>query len=267
MKAITTFASAAALALGLASGAHAAVFAQFLPNAASADYSWVKTGATSGDFGALGSTAACTACAKITFQFLDGSVNGFLPAVLSFDPGTSATGAAGFDPSTLLWNQTNLNGGFHVTYYDPTKAVGSTQTIDGKTFVNGSSNILSGIFTNAWIQGAGGNPALGAQNPGGSGSTNLTIGNGGSLTFTSDYDTFTGLLPGSEAFAFNLLNALPRFNASTGQALDSFTANGGGNFSFTAGVPEPATWGLMIMGFGGMGLMLRNRRRAATATA
>ena len=30
-------------------------------------------------------------------------------------------------------------------------------------------------------------------------------------------------------------------------------------------VPEPATWALMIMGFGGAGAMLRSRRRPATA--
>jgi hypothetical protein len=29
----------------------------------------------------------------------------------------------------------------------------------------------------------------------------------------------------------------------------------------TGGVPEPATWGLMIMGFGGIGAMLRSQRR------
>jgi len=34
--------------------------------------------------------------------------------------------------------------------------------------------------------------------------------------------------------------------------------------NFAGGVPEPATWGLMIMGFGGMGAVLRRRRTAAT---
>ncbi|MBU1378341.1 MAG: PEPxxWA-CTERM sorting domain-containing protein [Alphaproteobacteria bacterium] len=32
-----------------------------------------------------------------------------------------------------------------------------------------------------------------------------------------------------------------------------------------AGVPEPASWALMIMGFGGMGVTLRSRRRALAA--
>lgn len=33
----------------------------------------------------------------------------------------------------------------------------------------------------------------------------------------------------------------------------------------TGGVPEPATWGLMIVGFGGAGVMLRRRRQAVAA--
>jgi hypothetical protein len=32
------------------------------------------------------------------------------------------------------------------------------------------------------------------------------------------------------------------------------------------GVPEPATWAMMIIGFGAIGLSMRSRRRAATAT-
>lgn len=34
-----------------------------------------------------------------------------------------------------------------------------------------------------------------------------------------------------------------------------------------AAVPEPATWALMLVGFGGIGAALRSRRRAATAQA
>ncbi len=36
-------------------------------------------------------------------------------------------------------------------------------------------------------------------------------------------------------------------------------------FDAPGGVPEPATWGLMLMGFGGAGAMLRARRRTAAA--
>jgi hypothetical protein len=44
-----------------------------------------------------------------------------------------------------------------------------------------------------------------------------------------------------------------------------FTGNVGGGGG--GGIPEPATWGLMLLGFGGMGAMLRNRRRQVAATA
>jgi hypothetical protein len=35
----------------------------------------------------------------------------------------------------------------------------------------------------------------------------------------------------------------------------------------SGGVPEPATWGLMLVGFGGMGALLRRRRAGLAATA
>ena len=37
------------------------------------------------------------------------------------------------------------------------------------------------------------------------------------------------------------------------------------SFSPLAAVPEPAAWALMIMGFGGVGAMVRARRRLAVA--
>ncbi|MGZ6018434.1 MAG: PEPxxWA-CTERM sorting domain-containing protein [Phenylobacterium sp.] len=37
--------------------------------------------------------------------------------------------------------------------------------------------------------------------------------------------------------------------------------------ALAGGVPEPATWGLMIVGFGGMGAMMRRQRRLQPALA
>jgi hypothetical protein len=53
---------------------------------------------------------------------------------------------------------------------------------------------------------------------------------------------------------------------TTGPGLDAASYSGTLNLA-AVGVPEPTTWALMIMGFGGAGAMLRSRRRMAVATA
>jgi hypothetical protein len=40
-----------------------------------------------------------------------------------------------------------------------------------------------------------------------------------------------------------------------------------GDGDFMVSVPEPATWSLMLLGFGGLGAALRSRRKTAIATA
>lgn len=51
-----------------------------------------------------------------------------------------------------------------------------------------------------------------------------------------------------------------------GSGFSAFSEFVPGDGTFAAGgVPEPATWGLMILGFGGLGVKLRSRRRMAAA--
>ena len=108
-------------------------------------------------------------------------------------------------------------------------------------------------------------PGKSGPGNGGTGSTNLSLGNGGVLTYTSGVAGVTPPAGSTAEFAYTLLNVTPNFGATSGDALNSFTAKGDGEFDFTGGgVPEPATWALMIMGFGGAGVLLRRRRQAAT---
>jgi hypothetical protein len=57
----------------------------------------------------------------------------------------------------------------------------------------------------------------------------------------------------------------------TVQGTRDLSGSFGGNVSFEANqpgdVPEPATWGLMLLGFGAMGWQLRRRRRLTLAQA
>jgi len=49
--------------------------------------------------------------------------------------------------------------------------------------------------------------------------------------------------------------------------VDSYQYNNNlGAFSAQVSVPEPATWALMLVGFGGLGVAMRSRRKLATAT-
>jgi hypothetical protein len=257
MKAIATFLPAAALAAALLSSAapaSAAVFADFTPDSRAMDYRWINNGAsntgTGGHFFSLGTNQSATSEAGVNthFQFLDPGLAalGFIPATFMMDATAVNT------PATVngaVVTQTDVSGNFSFVYRGATTA---NFNGSGITLTHGE-NLLSGVFTNAFIQGAGG-----------SGSFNLAHASGGSATFSSALINFAGYIPSSEEFAWNLLSAKPHFARIPGDAMSSFIANGGGNFAALP-VPEPAAWALMIVGFGGLGVMARRRRVLAAA--
>lgn len=108
----------------------------------------------------------------------------------------------------------------------------------------------------------------------------ITAGNMLTLTLARDAaNIVTGSVNGVQQFTFNdagnlavISNTLHFFRDDTavgGEAATGFVdyirlADAGG-FTATAAIPEPATWAVMIMGFGAAGAMLRRRRAAAAA--
>jgi hypothetical protein len=113
-------------------------------------------------------------------------------------------------------------------------------------------------------------------------SYSASLGPAGS-TVSTFYDAANGIFNHA---AGNLLATATFSGNTSGGPVTSFVPTPGGLFSLTeqfhinvpgrfnsgidlatADVPEPATWGLMIMGFGGIGAVVRNRRRRAIAIA
>lgn len=109
-----------------------------------------------------------------------------------------------------------------------------------------STMLLRGDFSNFWLTGVTGDA-----------SGNLTS-VGGQLNLTSDLVDLSFLKQDNALFGFT--NIHPAFGITGGQ-LNDFQANNLTG-SFGGAIPEPATWGLMLMGFGGLGALLRRNRRA-----
>jgi hypothetical protein len=126
----------------------------------------------------------------------------------------------------------------------------------------GRSNLLSAHFTNAIVTGStnGTTATFLASQPGG----NSTV------TFSSDFIDFTSSTDRGFSFSFSGIN--PSLPGGGGDVLPSWTGDATGTFSVDTfngplGVPEPASWALLIVGFGGAGAMLRLKRRAFSRVA
>lgn len=139
-------------------------------------------------------------------------------------------------------------------------------TLNTTTFAVGS-NLLSGTFSNAAIIGDqfGSSAFFGADSSFA----------GQSLTFTSDFIDFSGAT--TSIFAVDLANirsllSALQTNLPPTTALRTFRAAASGEFSadgdiVVPGIPEPQTWGLMVVGFGMIGMQVRRRNRRTTVTA
>jgi hypothetical protein len=270
MKTLTTLASAAVLAASIAAAAAPAqaaevLFASFNTGTSNAqDIDWVRSGQSGSLFTTSTSTATTLGATAVKFSFLgDPGLADFDGLKANFTLSASVTSVpAEFDGST--YTQTALDGGTFSFVYS-----GTSQTIDGFNLVQNSTVLFSGSFNNAWLQGAGGVGGLA-----------VSLSNGGNATFASGIYDFSHAVAGSDEFTIHLGNVSPVFgssNPSTGCTsslcahvgdtdLNSFRAHIGGDFQdFQLAVPEPTTWALMIIGFGGAGVMLRRRRMVAVA--
>jgi hypothetical protein len=240
-------ATGAAALLGAAS-AHAVTFADYGAVDQNANLEWTQSGTTSGSLGTTGVGAS----ADTIFSFLTPALSSLknLPAMFTLSATAPSSDAAVSDSFGQLAEQ-NLSGAFSFIYEGA-----APLTVGSHTYMTGA-NLLSGTFSGAELVG----PANGSTT-----SFQDAIFSGGTVTFTSDIAQFADT--GDKGLSLSLTSVLPAYFASAGQSLNSFTAVSTGSFSSDlasngggGGIPEPATWALMLVGFGGAGAAVRSQKR------
>lgn len=204
-------------------------------------------------------TATVPGAAAVKFSFL-------IPELATFVTGVDALYTLNADivrdspvNASGAFVQGGLNGSFS---FITTQAI----TVSGPRFTThtyaAGSNLLSGVFSEGSIVG----------NIGSSAGSSFASGlNGGTITFTSDFVDFTGVVNLDRAQSLTAVAPLFGRHAGANNALSSFRAVAGGQFSsdpqptvnFLAAVPEPESWAMLVIGFGLVGLATRRRTSAA----
>ena len=211
----------------------------------------IVTPAHDGPTGSLFSTAANSdvyGSAPVKFSFLSGPLGALGPIAAAFSfQGTAPAVAPAFSVASFLV-QPGLSGVASFTYTGVVPL-----RVWSNTYLPGA-NLLTATLGGLDIAGARG---------GSSGGISASTDAGDLVTFTSDFLDFAHAV--DRDVAFNLTTISPVLGASPGAALHSFKTSSGGAFSSTpapivTAVPEPGAWTLMLMGFGALGLVARQRR-------
>ncbi len=261
--------TAAMLALGaiaVATPASAVIttFAQYQAIGTKGQTYWKNNG-TNGSNGTGGSiyttntpTSTTPGSRLVSFSLLQPSI---APFVTNVNATYTLLASVAATPAQLLSGfliQPGISGSFSFLSNAPI-------TIGSTTYATGS-NLLSGTFTQAAI--------FGARN-GTSGSFSASTTSGSSITYTSDFLSFAPTVDRDFSISLTsitgVLQAVPT-GGTPNRALRTFRAFGSGSFSsdpapVVTAVPEPAVWGLMIVGFGMVGFQARRRGRNAAVAA
>lgn len=122
------------------------------------------------------------------------------------------------------------------------------------SFVNGI-NQLTVAFTNAIFNfdGSGGSGSLISTDP-----INF-------INYTSDLMSLPAFEFRNFSLAFTAIT--PPFTIGNDGFGSAFDANVAGSFAGSAAVPEPASWAMMLIGFGGIGMLARRRGGMVTVAA
>lgn len=236
-------------------------FAQFSASSAARNVRWLNNGTGSaassstatGTGGRLYTTSTATAItpgiSAVNFQFLQAGLSQLGIMNANFFMDITVTN----QPATMNGNlifQPVMSGVYSFTSTAPI-------TIGSNYFAAGA-NLLSASFTGATLLGS---------STSGSFTDNSQF---GTVLYTSDFLDFTGTI--SRDFAMSLTSITPVMFANPGKAIRTFRALAGGSFSSDPApivnvVPEPQVWGLLVVGFGMVGVQIRRRARQTAVAA
>ena len=203
-------------------------------------------------------SSAVPGAVPVTFSFLNNTLSPFvanLPAAFTLNATVTNSPVETFGGFKLM---EDFSGSFSFL-------TTSALTIGSVTYAAGS-NLLSGTFSAATIFGPSG---------GTSGSfSSSTVSS--SINYTSDFLSFTNTSDRDLALSLTGINSLATninrgLNNVNGKSFRSFRATTTGSFSADPAplvlntVPEPQTWGLMIVGFGMVGVASRRRKSVVAA--
>lgn len=239
-------------------------------DAAYANFRWTNNGVGSSASGLGGSfdtivTNQLTSpigSRAVSFSFTVPALSPLATGITSILTWTGPTAASQIaTQSGSIYTQGGISGSFS---FISTSAI----TVGTNTYAAGS-NLLSGTYGGASIVGAKGGSSADFD-----AETNL----GQTLVFTSDFIDFSGVT--NSAFALDLENIRsvlstlynPGNPNTPTTALRTFRTNANGSFGYDGeiivnGIPEPQTWGLMVVGFGMVGLQVRRRSRRTAVAA
>jgi hypothetical protein len=83
---------------------------------------------------------------------------------------------------------------------------------------------------------------------------------GATISYSSDFEDLSVFT--SQNFSLSFSGASKALTPVAGR-LPNFNASATGTFAGAAAVPEPASWAMMLCGFGAMGAVMRGRRKTA----
>ena len=263
MSVLKKFALGAALVAGatsIATPASAVVttFATYTQTTTAPTLRYVRNGSGGRIRSTTGVGSNLVGATAVRFSFLQAGISNIVnevaaSLVLDF---TAAAGNPAQSTGGFLI-QPGLSGTFAFTYTGATPLV-----VGSRTYTTGA-NLLTGTVTSAAIAGATGSS---------SGGFSASTSSGSVVNYTSDFLDFTNTVNRDMAISLtSIIPGLSRNSAST--AINSFRASATGAFSSDPApivngiVPEPATWGMMLLGFGLIGGSLRRRGASRVVAA